>query len=355
VRIRDDLRSIVALRPAPPRWSIAIQAGLAIALPIAVFTVLGREDLGLLASTGGFTALYLTSRSRRQRALLLPLVAVALLASAAVGVLGSGAIWSSVLGLFLLVAAASVLFLGFEVGPPGVLFPVLVGGVAGHLAAPVGLGGSGVDGWTVLGTMAIGAALAYLVVLAPLALPTVRLRDAEIHESTAVPLRFRLDPIARLILVRLLIAAAIAAVVAAPLGLPRAYWVTLTIVAILQNGHRLRLTAVRGIHRVVGTLLGVGVFALLELLHPTGWWLVLALAALQFGAETIILRNYGLALLLITPLALIISAQGATTPAVLIVDRVIDTIVGALIALMVLLGSLVLRRMMGAGATGSPA
>ena len=353
--IRDDLRSIVALRPAPARWSIAIQAGLAIALPIAVFTAIGCEDLGLLASTGGFTALYLTSRSRRSRAALLPLVALALLASAAVGVLGSSAVGTSVLALFLLVAAASVLFLGFEVGPPGVLFPVLVGGVAGHLAAPLDLGGAGVDGRAVLGTMAVGAAIAYLVVLAPLLAPSVRARDAELHDSTAAPLRFRLDATARMILARLLIAAAIAAVVAAPLGLPRSYWVTLTVVAILQNGHRLRLTAVRGIHRVVGTLLGVGVFALIELLHPSGWWLVLVLAVLQFGAETVILRNYGLALLFVTPLALTISAQGTTSPAVLIVDRVVDTVVGAVIALAVLLGSLLLRRMMGAGATGSPA
>ncbi|MET0992293.1 MAG: FUSC family protein [Lacisediminihabitans sp.] len=347
--IRDDLRSIVALRPAPPRWSIAVQAGLAIALPIAVFTLIGREDLGLFASTGGFTALYLTGRSRRTRAALLPLVALALLISATIGVLASGALWTSMLALFLLVAGSSVLFFGFEVGPPGVLFPVLVGGVAGHLAAPVALGGAGADGLVIIGTMALGASLAYVVVLAPLAVPSVRKRDAILHHSTAAPLRFRLDAIARLILTRLLIAAALAAVVAAPLGLPRAYWVTLTVVAILQNGHRLRLTAVRGIHRVVGTLLGVGVFALLEFLHPTGWWLVLVLAVLQFGAETIILRNYGLALLLITPLALIISAQGTTTPGVLIADRVVDTVVGGAIAMLVLFGSLLVRRVRSAG------
>ena len=346
--IRDDLLSIVALRPSPPRWSIAIQAGLAIALPIAVFTVTGREDLGLLASTGGFVALYLTSRSRRQRAAILPLVAVALLASAAVGVMGSGAVWTSVLALFVLVAGASVLFFGFEVGPPGVLFPVLVGGVAGHLAAPATLGGSGLDGRIVLGTMGIGAALAYLVVLAPLMLPSVRARDADVHERTAAPLRFRLDAISRLIIIRLLVAAAIAAIVTAPLGLPRAYWVTLTVVAILQNGHRLRLTAIRAVHRVAGTLLGVGVFALVEVARPSGWWLVLVLALLQFGTETIVLRNYGLALLLITPLALTISAQGATSPGVLIADRAVDTVVGGAIAMIVLLGSLVLRRVRSA-------
>ncbi|MBK4347580.1 FUSC family protein [Lacisediminihabitans changchengi] len=342
--IRDDLRSIVALRPAPPRWSIAIQAGLAIALPIALFTALGHEDLGLLASTGGFLALYLTSRSRRQRAAVLPLIGAVLLGSAAIGVLGSGAVWTSVVALLVLAAGASVLFLGFEVGPPGVLFPVLVGGVAGHLAGPIALGGSGLDGRIVLGAMVIGAVLAYLVVLLPLVLPSVRSRDSDIHDATAGPLRFRLDATTRLIVARVIIAAAIAAIIAVPLGLPRAYWVTLTVVAILQNGHRLRLTAVRAVHRVIGTLLGVGIFALVELLHPSGWVLVLVLGVLQFGIETIVLRNYGLALLLITPLALTISAQGATTPSVLIADRVVDTAVGGAIAMLVLLGSLLRRR-----------
>jgi hypothetical protein len=333
------------------RWPIALQAAVAIGLPIAIFTLAGREDLGLLASTGGFTALYLTNRSRRQRAILIPLIAVALLLSAAVGVIASGRVATSIIALLVIVIAASVIFLGFGVGPPGVLFPVLVGGVASHLAAPVALGGAAVDGWLVLGLIATGSVIAYAVVVAPLVIPRVRAADAERHGES---LRFSLDEPTRVILIRIVIAALIAAAIAAPLGIHRAYWVTLTIVAILQNGHRVRLTALRGIHRLLGTLVGVGLFAVIELAKPSGWGVVVVLVILQFLVEIVVIRNYGLALVLITPLALTISAQGAATPSSLVVDRVVDTLIGAGIAMIVLLGSLLLRRLRRGGAAVQP-
>ncbi len=340
--VRDDLRSLLTFRESPVRWPVALQAAIAIGLPVAIFTVAGREDLGLLASTGGFTALYLTNRSRHQRAALIPLIAVALLAAAAVGVISSGQVFTSIVALLVIAIAASVLFLGFGVGPPGVLFPVLIGGVASHLAAPVALGGAGIDGRLVLGMIATGSLIAYVVVVAPLAIRRVRTIDAE---RPGERLRFSFDEQTRVILIRIVIAALLAAAIAAPLGIHRAYWVTLTIVAVLQNGHRVRLTALRGIHRLLGTLVGVMLFAVIELVKPSGWGVVVVLVILQFFVEIVVIRNYGLALVLITPLALTISAQGAATPSSLIVDRVVDTLIGAVIAMTVLLGSLLLRRL----------
>lgn len=332
---KDDLKSLFTFRPSPVRWPIALQAAIAIALPIALFTALGQEQLGLLASVGGFTALYLSNRSRVQRAAHLPVIAVALLLAAGIGVATAGQLWASIVGLLAVTVIASVVFLGFSVGPPGVLFPVLIAGVAQHLVM------TGVNGWMVLGMMAVGSVIAYLVVLAPLVVPRNRAKDRSI-ERQRFPFLF--DAQTRVILTRIVIGAVIAAGLAVALGIPRAYWVSLTLVAILQNGHRLRLTALRGIHRVLGTLIGVGLFALVELVQPRGWWIVLLLAALQFTVELVVIRNYGLALVLITPLALTISAQGTEPPFALVRDRVEDTLIGAAIAMLILLGSLALRR-----------
>jgi hypothetical protein len=331
---KDDLKSVFTLRPSPVRWPIALQAATAIGLPIAVFTAVGQEALGLLASIGGFTALYLSNRSRVQRAAVLPVIALSLLVAAAIGVATAGQVWTSIVGLFVVTAVSSVVFLGFQVGPPGVLFPVLISGVAQHLIT------TGIDGWVVLGMMAIGSVIAYLVVLAPLVIPRNRKRD-RIMARQRFP--FELDSQTRIILIRILIGAAIAAGLAVGLGLPRAYWVSLTLVAILQNGHLVSLTAVRGIHRVLGTLVGVGLFALVQLFHPSGWWTVLVLVALQFVVELVVIRNYGLALLFITPLALTISVQGTEPVLDVVHDRVEDTLIGAGIAMVILLVSLGLR------------
>jgi uncharacterized membrane protein YccC len=105
---------------------------------------------------------------------------------------------------------------------------------------------------------------------------------------------------------------------------------------------------------VLGTVVGVCLFALVQLAHPTGVWLGVVLAALQFAVELVVIRNYGLALLFITPLALLISAQAGDVEGV-VVDRVGDTLLGAVIAMVVLLAALVIRSRGTSRAPGSGA
>jgi uncharacterized membrane protein YccC len=274
----------------------------------------------------------------------LPFIAVGLVASGAIGVAVSSSIALSLIALFVLTVAASVVLLGFGAGPPGGLFFMLVAGASIRLTAPPSLDGVGLDGGLVIGMLALGATIAYLVVVAPLAWPSVRRRDLEAHHARQ-RFRFSLHGDTRVIVVRLAIAAGIAVLVAAPLGVHRTYWVLLTVIAILQNGRRLRLTALRGIHRVVGTLIGLALFALIFHFDPQGLWLALILASLQFVVELVVIRNYGLALIFITPLALTIASAGDPGDVdTVTATRVIDTLLGAAIALVVLLGALVLRR-----------
>jgi hypothetical protein len=342
--LKGDIRHLFTFRESPVRWPIALQAALAMGLPIIGFTLAGRGDLGLLASPGAFTALYLPGRSRHERAVLLPLVALGLVAACAIGVLVSGSLALSLVALFVVVVVAGILCLGFGVGPPGPLFFVLLAGVSAHLAAPKAGNGAGIDGGLVVAMLALGCAAAYLIVLAPLAVPSVRARDAAAQED-AERVRFELGGEGRVILFRIVLAAAIGLAVAAPLGVVRAYWILVTVVAILQNGRHLRLTALRGVHRVLGTLVGVGVYTLLTLVRPQGLWLAALLMALQFSVEIVVVRNYGLALVLITPLALTIATQRSSgNLATVATERVVDTLIGAAVALSVLVVALAVRR-----------
>jgi hypothetical protein len=263
---------------------------------------------------------------------LLPLVAAGLVLSAAIGVATSGSAPLAIAAAWAVAIVATVITLGFSVGPPGSMFFVLVAGVSAHITS------DGVDGLLLIGMVALGSAIAYLVVLAPLIVPSVRRSQAH------APMRgFAFDATTRVIAARVAIGVSAAALIAAPLGIPRAYWVIVAVVVILQNGHRLRLTAIRAVHRVAGTVIGVGLFALIALWHPSGLALALVLTALQFTVEMFVVRNYGLALIFITPLALTIAAQGAQTTDVAL-ERVLDTILGAAIALAVLGASWGLRR-----------
>jgi hypothetical protein len=353
VTLRADIRDLFTFRESPVRWPIALSAALAMGLPIAILTAFGQPRLGLIACTGGFTALYLSNRTRRERAILLPFIGLGMVLS---GVIGSLVSWSTLLtlvALFVLAIGGSVVLLGFGAGPPGGLFFMLVAGASVRLTAPPALGGVGLSAGLVIGMLAIGVTIAYLIIVLPLLWPSVRKRDFEAH-AARVRLRFDLSGDIAVILIRLTIACLIAVLLAAPLGVHRTYWVLLTVIAILQNGRRLRLTALRGIHRVLGTLVGLLLFALIFQWNPQGYWLAVVLAALQYVVELVVIRNYGLALVFITPLALTIAAQGDPGDVgTVTVTRVVDTLIGAGIALIVLLGALVIRKLRQRGTGAS--
>lgn len=149
-------------------------------------------------------------------------------------------------------------------------------------------------------------------------------------------------------MLRIVVAAGAAVVISAPLGIERTYWVFVAAVAIVQNVVHLRLTALRAAHRVLGTLLGVCLFALIAIFEPGGVALALLMAGLQFVIELLVTRNYGLALTLITPLALIISTYGADQDVVSIVrERTIDTVLGAGIAVAIILVTVLAQRIRG--------
>jgi uncharacterized membrane protein YccC len=155
--------------------------------------------------------------------------------------------------------------------------------------------------------------------------------DAELA-TPARPLWTRLGPLAPLVL-RTAIGCALAGYVSLALGVGRPYWALVTAASLYQAN--ITLTWGRGVQRVVGNLVGVLVFAGVAPLadtHPAV--LVLCCLTFNFGAEALIGRNYWLGSVCVTPMALLITEFARTQrPGELITERVVDTLVGALVGL----------------------
>lgn len=120
-------------------------------------------------------------------------------------------------------------------------------------------------------------------------------------------------------------------------GQTHLYWVIAFSALVLHQGGPRVARTYRAVHRLVGTLAGLGVFLVLALLQPSGWWIVAVVVAFQFAIELLVARNYGLAVTLITPLALLVSTGGRLEgePWGLIGERLLDTVVGVAVALVV--------------------
>lgn len=144
------------------------------------------------------------------------------------------------------------------------------------------------------------------------------------------PLWHRLGPLAP-VAARTALGCALAGYASLALGVGRPYWALVTAASLYQANTT--LTWSRGVQRVVGNLLGVLVFAAvvpLAHLHPAV--LVLSCLAFNFGAEALIGRNYWLGSVCVTPMALLVTEFARTQDSgQLITERVLDTLVGALV------------------------
>jgi len=344
---RQTIRSLLSLNDGPWRWRVGFQAAIAMGLPIALLALAGYPSFGFIASLGAFTALYGAALSRHERLRILPLALIGLVAASGLGVLGSFNGWLITATLVTVAALGCLLTLGTPLGPPGPIMLVLVAAVSADLTAPLAHGGAGMGRFTVPALVATGGFVAYLVIIAPLIFPSAwRNRPALPPVAGRRLRRITLDPTAKAIAVRVVLAVAITSLLAAPLGAYRSYWVILTAVAILQSSPTRRLTTTRAFQRVLGTLLGVVIFAFIAMSEPTAPALIALVVALQFATEVVVTKNYGLALIFITPLALTIYTAGHPgDPFIPIRGRIFDTLFGAGVALLVFWSGEWLRRL----------
>ncbi|MET0827988.1 MAG: FUSC family protein, partial [Microbacterium sp.] len=324
---RDAVASLVRINPAAgPRWPVALQGGIAMATPIAVMTLAGAPTLGYQASVGTFTVLYLARLSTKERAKTLPLVGVALMLAAAAGVLASRSAVATLVGLVVVTAVAGAFAFGFALGPPGPLFFILIYGLSAQITGPL----PPAESTRYLAAVLAGAAFAYLVALTPLVLRQTRAARARPLRELLPGPRFGAE--ARSLLIRAVIVGAAGTAIGVVVDPERAYWIVASGVGVVGVAVGRQSALNRGIHRVIGTVAGAGLYLLLVQAHPAGIWLALLLGLLQFLIELVVPRNYALALLLITPLVLLLTgaATGQVDPGVS-TERIIDTLVGAVL------------------------
>ncbi|MFF4607219.1 FUSC family protein [Streptomyces sp. NPDC001339] len=126
---------------------------------------------------------------------------------------------------------------------------------------------------------------------------------------------------------------ALAGWVSMAVGVGHPYWAVVTAASIYQANTTLSWQ--RALQRTLGNLLGLLLFtALLPLIHTGQFAMVVLALAFQLGAEACISRNYWLGTVWVTPMALLLTEFGSHLPArTLVVDRWIDTVVGAAVGL----------------------
>ena len=138
---------------------------------------------------------------------------------------------------------------------------------------------------------------------------------------------------------RAVLGVGVAGMLSLQLHLGHPYWAPVSAAAVLQATH-VRMTWHRGVQRALGTAGGLALAAVLLEMHPGPWAIALLVVLMQLGIELLIVRNYALGVLFITPLTMLMSELLRAGPAyAVLVDRLagvaLGIVVGVIAALLV--------------------
>jgi len=132
---------------------------------------------------------------------------------------------------------------------------------------------------------------------------------------------------------RLAVCMAVAEVLTMVVPFERSYWLALTVAIVLKPdfGSVFARAVQRGGGTLVGAFLGAGVLAL----HPNGWVLVVLAAAIAFGLPIAQVRQFGMFATVLTPLVIIQLEIGHVGGWDLLLARLVDTVAGCVIVLVI--------------------
>jgi hypothetical protein len=330
------LRHLVSVGPNAGAHRVAIRAGVSALVPLLVLWSIGKVELSpfaILAATGAVFGRNVTMARRLimqvQTTSVLVLLILAGSAASAADLPGWAAVLATALVACLCSAAADVL----RWTPSGCLFFVFAFAVSaytppGNLALPV------------IAAAAAGSAIVTLLVT--IAGGAIEVATSRRHRGTGpksgspsappcLPL-----PLVSAHALACLIAAATAGMLSLAGGLAHPYWAMVSaIVPVIGSTTAGQLT--RATHRMMGTFLGIGITGLILFWTPEGPALIVVLAVLTALTELMVARNYGLAMLFLTPLTIAMMFLNHPQPlGPLLADRALETCIGLAVVMVLI-------------------
>ncbi|WP_245605931.1 FUSC family protein [Promicromonospora kroppenstedtii] len=322
------LRRMVHVGPYGGELPVALRAATSVAVPMLVLWATGHLEWSLYATFGAFTSLFGRTVPIRPRLVSQVQAGAVLVASVLVGtllaVLGSavpGTGWLVVPVAALWATGVAIVSHRLRWHPPGPLFPVFALGACSSVPA-------GPE------QLPVALAVAVAAVLFALVLTACFTRLEPVPAPTPTPAPGPEWPLSHY-LVRYAAGVAVAGAIATAVGHP--YWAMVAAVVPMSapdaSGRIMRAT-----QRLAGTLVGVVIAWALLAAAPPALVVIAVAALLQAGAELYVGRNYAVAMLFITPLALSMTHLAHPVPVSgLVSDRAIDTVVGVAVAVVITL------------------
>ncbi|MGY3567774.1 hypothetical protein ACVWWH_003515 [Sinomonas sp. RB5] len=333
--MKEHARQFFRMPPGDGHRLPALRVALGIAVPLVALVLAGRLDLTVYAMFGALTGVYgrvephwLRLRHQTEAGAIMTLC---VLLGVAANRAGAG-VWPVAFLTVVLAGVLSVVSDVLRLRPMGPFFPLFA--FTGSAAVPFSRAP-----WEA-GAAAAGSVAVVLVLgFAGRAWARRRTPERGLVEPPRPGLRRMVRHGGRY-----LAATGFSGLVATSAGLGHSYWAMVAACAPIAAADA-SSALVRAVHRAVGTLGGVVLTGALLSVHWSPLQLAVGLAALQFVGEVYVVRHYSVALVFMTPVALLLGQFVSAVPGeVLTRDRAVETLVGAAVAFGVILATTVEQR-----------
>ncbi|MGP4787811.1 FUSC family protein [Psychrobacter sp. 1Y11] len=325
--ISGEIEHLMTVNQSRRPWHMPIIAAIAISFPVFVGAYFDALSAGIKASLGAMIILNLPFiGSLPQRMVTVMAWGFAMSLCFALGLIAQQLPFMKI-PVFALVAFAIVIFgRYYNQPPPAGLFVMMSTAIALFIPVPL----TQIVAATGLVMLGSGFALIMALLYSLWLLAT--------REHTNLPAQsYQPETISESIMVAGFVSLSLS--LALVLAMPYPYWAAVSCFIIIQGIH-LRTMWIKQFHRLLGTLIGMGVAAWMLSWHLTLWQVAAAIFVLMLCIESLVDRHYGLAVIFITPLTVFIAEYGSgLSPSQqlyqeVIRARMLDTALGCLIGLM---------------------
>lgn len=323
--IKKRFQYLVEVKKTERKWHFPLLAALTIGCCLFLGYLVDKPNYGSLASIGALTILYFTAAPISQRMVHLAVCSFGMIFSFSLALLMNFSIYSAAISLGLIGFLAHFITSYFKIPPPGNFFFIMTASMASNYSFNAELIPLRI-GLIAMGTM-VACTLAFLysvfieksvIKMGPRRLVKKK-RYTKFVESTIIGVFMMMS-----------------LWVGKLFHLQNTYWVSIATIAILQ-GRNFEHVRQRNLHRILGTFVGIGLLWLILLIQPQQLEVIVIIMILQFIIEFLIVRNYGFAVVFITPLTILLAEIGIQGPHDvndLIQSRVTETIIGSLLGLL---------------------
>ncbi|PAC32361.1 FUSC family protein [Flectobacillus sp. BAB-3569] len=325
--LQTELKSLVELKHSERPWHMPLIAAFCASIALFSGLYLGQLSNGLLVCLGGHVILYMPSLPLTNRMITMIVCSFGMVLSFTVGIAFSFNPWISTVVVGAYATLVHWVVGHFKLKAPGSFFFLLIAVMASCMPF----------GWSEMpqkiGLIAMGTMLACIITFI-YSLVLLNTQKMVAHPPVTIAITVRRQRYHNLVQSMI-----VGCFVMISLGighffaLKNPYWVAISCLAIMQGISR-RHVLQRIIHRILGTTLGLGLCWLILHFQLQPLTLCLSIVTLMFIIETLIVRNYVLAVIFITPMTIFLTQVANpyfNNTDLLFTFRLLDIVLGSLL------------------------